>query len=200
MRLLTYTRFRSTVPYLTLSRWLVHAQALAENVKGFYTQPIFHNPLFTSRTPSEFWGAKWNMMIHRILKHGVYLPMRKFFATRWAVAATFVGSGLLHDYSWSLIFYHPLHKRNEHGVCSECFAPIPLKLTLFFLWCGAVMLLERPLMPYCGFAKSLPTVVVATGLLVATALPISHWFTGDWATGGMYSDFAMALWTIRKFR
>jgi hypothetical protein len=38
--------------------------ALADQVKGYRTKPIFLNPLFTSRSPSEFWGAKWNLMIH----------------------------------------------------------------------------------------------------------------------------------------
>jgi hypothetical protein len=139
------------------------------------------------------------MMIHRILKHGVYLPARKFLSSRGAVAATFVGSGLLHDYCWSLIFYHPIHRRNDIGVCAECFTPIPLKLTAFFMWCGVVMLLERPVLPYCsGLAKNLPTPVVATLLLAVLALPVAHWYTGDWAVGGMYSDYALALWHIKK--
>jgi hypothetical protein len=175
------------------------SQAFADNAKGLYTKPIFHNPLFTSRTPTEFWGAKWNLMIHRILKHGAYLPARKAFPSSGAaVAATFVASGLLHDYSWSLVFYHPVRARNALGVCADCFTPIPLKLTAFFLWCGLVMLLERPVLPYCGFARSLPTPVVATLLLVFLALPVAHWYTGDWAVGGMYSDFSLALWHVKK--
>jgi Membrane bound O-acyl transferase family len=170
-------------------------QAFAENAKGLYTKSIFHNPLLTSRTPTEFWGTKWNLMIHRILKHGVYLPVRKVCPVRWvAVTATFVMSGLLHEYCWSLIFYRPATAGED---CPTCYTPIPLKLTLFFLWCGVVMLLERPVKPYLTFAKALPTPLVATIQLVLLALPISHWFTGDWAVGGMFSDFALALWTIK---
>jgi Zn-dependent protease len=134
-------------------------------------------------------------MIHRILKHGVYLPVRKVCSWRWvAITATFVMSGLLHEYSWSLIFYRPSTAGDD---CPTCYTPVPLKLTLFFLWCGVVMLLERPVAPYFGFAKALPTPLVATIQLVLLALPISHWFTGDWAVGGMYSDFALALWRVK---
>jgi hypothetical protein len=31
-----------------------------------------------------------------------------------------------------------------------------------------------------------------------TALPVSHWFTGDWVVGGYFADFTLALWRIKK--
>lgn len=176
--------------------------AVSDNARGFYTKSIFHNPLWTSRSPSEFWGARWNLMIHRILKHGVYLPVRRFFPTRMAVVATFVASGLLHDYCWSVIFYH-----HRSGACAStansdtpngCWSPILLKPTAFFAWNGIVLLMERPIRPHCPhWMTSLPTPIVSTVLLL-TALPVSHWFTGDWAAGGMYSDFALATWHVRQ--
>ena len=171
--------------------------AFNENVKGIYTKPIFLNPLFTSRTPTEFWGDKWNLMIHRILKHGVFLPAKQFVSSRWAVLVTFVASGLLHDYSWALVFYHHRESRNEYGVCEDCFQPFPFKLTAFFLWNGVVMMLERPLAKYFAFTRSLPTPLVST-LVLCTALPVSHWYSGDWAVGGYFSDFAVGLWHVRK--
>lgn len=171
--------------------------AFAENAKGFYTKPIFLNPLFSSRNPSKFWGQRWNLMIHRILKHGAYLPARLFVSKQIAIALTFCASGLLHDYTWSLVFYHHTSKRDETGVCPECFTPYPLKLTAFFLWNGVVMLLERPVGKLFWFTSNWPTPIVCT-LMLLTALPISHWYTGDWAVGGYFADFSLALWHIRK--
>lgn len=172
--------------------------AFNENIKGIYTKPIFLNPLFTSRSPTDFWGEKWNLVIHRILKHGVYLPARQLLvSSHVAIALTFVASGLLHDYAWLLIFYPHKHIRDESGVCSDCWTPVPLKITAFFCWNGAITLLERPLTKYFTWTRDLPTVVVST-LVILTALPVSHWYSGDWAVGGVYSDFCVALFHIRK--
>jgi Membrane bound O-acyl transferase family len=171
--------------------------AYTENLKGYVTKPVFLNPLFSSRSPSQFWGEKWNLMIHRVLKFGVYLPARKFFSNSVAIMMAFVASGLLHDYAWALVFYHHTSRRNEAGVCEDCFKPFPFKLTAFFAWNGMIMLLERPVGRYLGYTKSWPTPLVST-LVLLTSLPVSHWYTGDWAMGGYFSDFALGLWHIRK--
>jgi len=183
-----------TYLYLSLGFELT---AFSENVKGFYTKPIFLNPLFTSRSPSQFWGQKWNLMIHRILKYGAFLPARKYFSKQIAIVITFLASGLLHDYTWAIVFYQHTHQRDENGVCKDCFVPITFKLTAFFLWNGAMMLLERPVGSFLGFTKSWPTFIVST-LVLMTGLPVSHWYTGDWAMGGKYSDFAIGLWHVHK--
>jgi len=183
--------------YLTLS-FGFRLTALGEQLKGYRTQPIFHNPLFTSRSPSEFWGKRWNLTIHRILKHGAFLPARQFVTTNAAVLWTFVVSGLIHDYSWSLIFYQHEHTLNEQGECTDCFAPIFWKLTAFFAWNGCVMLLERPLGPiFNRYTRKWPTVIVST-LVVFTALPVSHWYSGDWAMGGYFHDLSIGVWQLRK--
>jgi Membrane bound O-acyl transferase family len=171
-----------------------------ENAKGYITKPTFLNPLWTSTSPTDFWGRKWNLMIHNILKGGVFLPARKFVSNRVAVLLSFVASGLLHDYVWAAIFYHHGHERDpDTSVCSKCFSPVHLKLTAFFLWNGIVMLLEKPLgklAPFAWFAK-LPLPLLST-LVVLTALPVSHWYTGDWVVGGYFADFTLALWRIKK--
>jgi len=175
--------------------------AFGENVKGLATLPIFFNPLFTSTCPSEFWGKKWNLVIHRTLKHGAYLPVRQFFSDCGngkflAILATFLASGLLHDYCWSVIFHSPRDGGGNDGDDSG-WSPLPLKPTAFFLWNGMVLLLERPLGKYFRpVADNLPLPVVST-LVLFTALPVSHWFTGDWAMGGMLKDFAPGCWYMR---
>lgn len=172
--------------------------ALPENLKGYYTQPIFFNPLFTSRSPSEFWGRRWNLMIHRMLKYGAYRPARRYVSSVGATVVAFVASGLLHDYCWAVIFYPPKALRDEAtGECLNCWQPILFKVSAFFVWNGVVLLLERPLARYFAWTRVLPTPIVST-LVLCTSLPVSHWYTGDWAVGGNYSDFAIALWHVKK--
>lgn len=118
-----------------------------------------------------------------------------------AVLVTFFASGLLHDYSWSLVFYQSSKVRIAADAAQErLFRPIWFKLTAFFLWNGAVMLLERP---FCQIvpgvqwlSKRLPRPILAT-LVLLTALPVSHWYTGDWVQGGFFTDFAHGLWHVR---
>jgi hypothetical protein len=144
--------------------------------QGLDTKPVFSNPLSTSRSPSEFWGRKWNLMIHRILKFGAFLPARQYVSNEMAVLWTFIVSGLVHDYVWSLLFYQHEHTKNEDGVCLDCFVPAVLKLTAFFFWNGAVMLLERPIgrVPE-SHHEAYPDSNMST-LVVFTALPVSHWY------------------------
>ena len=42
--------------------------ALSLNAQGYRTVIPFHNPLFTSKSASDFWGKKWNVTIHQIVK------------------------------------------------------------------------------------------------------------------------------------
>lgn len=172
-----------------------------ENLKGYITRPIFLNPLWSSTSPTDFWGRKWNLMISNVLKYGCFLPSRKFVSTKGAILLSFLMSGLIHDYVWAAIFYHHYDKRDpETGVCQHCFAPTTLKLTAFFLWNGVVMLLEKPLgklFPFAWISENMPAPIISTMVLM-TALPVSHWYTGDWVVGGYFSDFAIALWHIKK--
>ena len=175
--------------YLTLS-FGFRLTALGVQLQGYRTQPIFDNPLWGSRRPSEFWGRKWNLTIHQLLKHGAFLPARHICgSTQTAVLVTFVVSGLIHDYAWTLTFHQDSH--ND-------FVPRFLKLTAFFAWNGVVMLLERsPVGTFLGtLTRKWPTVLVST-LVVGTALPVSHWYSGDWVEGGYFDDLSMGTWLLR---
>ena len=180
--------------------------AFSDQAKGFYTEPIFLSPLWQSRSVSEFWGQRWNLMIHRFLKHGVMRPARKYFSTTVSIFLAFVMSGLLHDLTWSIVFYH--HSSSDCATCtttsgvdcddaSRCYRHKPFKVTAFFLYCGLCMLLERPLAPYLTFLQSWPTPLVAQ-LVLLTGCPTAHWYTGDWTLGGKFADFVTAVFYIRK--
>ena len=183
----------AVLTYLTLAFGL-EITGIGEQVKGYYTQPIFYDPLFSSRSPSEFWNRRWNNMIHTILKYGTFYPAQQFMSNRMAMFVTFLMSGFIHEYSWSLMFYdHPDDYSTE-----PVFTPLYSKLMAFFAWNGIVMLLERPLAPYVQPVTSkLPTFIVST-LVVLTALPVSHWFTGDWIVGNFFRHVTQGLFVIRK--
>ena len=151
---------------------------------GVVTKPVFRRPLWASTGPRDFWSRRWNLMIHRILKHGVYHPISASAGTKTSAAllATFVASGLLHELSWQLM-----------GI------GIPGKLTAFFLWNGVLVGLEPlvigPVLRFLLHHKC-PVWIVST-LVVLLAMPVAHYYTGDWAWGGVLDDLKLGLWTIR---
>ena len=53
--------------YLTLKMGF-DLTAFGENIKGYATDTIFDAPLTNSRSPTEFWTKRWNLMIQRFLK------------------------------------------------------------------------------------------------------------------------------------
>jgi hypothetical protein len=56
------------------------------------------NPMFLSKSPSDFWSRRWNLLIHRVLKGGVYKPIRKHFkSAALASIAAFMASGAFHE-------------------------------------------------------------------------------------------------------
>lgn len=139
------------------------------------TKPVFLNPLWASSGTRDFWSRRWNLMIHRVLKHGVYQ------VTGGSIVLTFLASGLLHEFSWLLM-----------GV------GIPGKLTAFFLWNGALVGLEPLLVPLFLFLKKIgcPLFIRST-VVVTLALPVAHWYTGDWALEGVFNDMKVGLWILR---
>jgi len=169
-------------------------------LKGFTTREPFRDPLWSSTSPTDFWNRRWNTVVHDILKGGAFLPARRYFSSTVSLVIVFISSGLLHEYTWSVTFYHDWKSRDEAtGICSHCYSHTMLKLTLFFMWNGAIMLLERPMRNFPPFSwiGKLPVPIIST-LVLATALPVSHWFVGDWIVGGFFKDWAPAFLLIKK--
>ncbi len=59
-----------------LHAWLIYGtlktgfelSAFNENIKGFDTHQLFDQPFLKSRTPTEFWTKRWNMLTRPLLK------------------------------------------------------------------------------------------------------------------------------------
>lgn len=106
-----------------------------------------------------------------------------------------MSSGLLHDYNWTIMFYHRQEVFDQDGKCEHCFFPLVFKQTAFFLWNGAIMLLEGPvgkLSVFQWMSKNLPRPIKAS-LLCIVVVPVTHWFAGDWAKGGLFGHYTIGL-------
>ena len=150
---------------------------------GYETDKVVLNPMFKSKSPSDFWGRRWNMIVHRGLKNGVYKPVRKFTNSRiTSVLAAFVVSGIIHEYVNLVLYY-------DKGVTFEW------KQMLFFGWNGILISLE-----YCfgssllfqWIGKKTPPFLV-TFLVISSALPLAHLFTGDYIKGGYFDAVLQAV-------
>lgn len=152
---------------------------------GYQTVEVVMNPILNSSSPSDFWGRRWNVLIHRGLKNGIYKPMRFHFGASpyIAVLATFVGSGLLHEYI-NFVLFSSLGTLN----------------IIFFGWNGFLIVSQYVVGHWHIFqwlSKKLPHFIVSI-LVVLTAVPLGHLFTGDWIKAGYFDHVNMGLPSIRK--
>jgi len=149
---------------------------------GCETYEVVKSPMFKSSSPSDFWGKRWNILVHRGLKNGVYKPVRKRLSSSYlAVLAVFIVSGILHEYVNLVIFTHP-----EMG--------FPWKQIVFFGWNGILILLEYAMGEWALFQwmqANLPRICIST-LVIGSALPLSHLFTGEYIKGGYFKAVEMA--------
>lgn len=174
---------------LSLGFSLSGVSALVQLVGGFQSEVVVDNPLFLSTSPSEFWGRRWNRLVHVGLKNGVYKPVRSHSGSRsLATMATFLASGLYHEYVWCLLFYINIHQTGVHN-------PPFGKQLLFFGWNGILLILEYAV----GWEKLVSTMPrpAVTLIVVLMALPVGHLFTGDMLKGGYFTSLQLAIPILR---
>jgi hypothetical protein len=161
----------------SLSQSSLGVSLLYNLVYGYETYEIVLNPMFKSTSVSEFWGRRWNLLVHNGLKNGVYKPTRKLTSSKiLAVLATFAASGVLHEYVNLVMFEGQEHYQFRW------------KQMLFFGWNGVLLALEHFIGHWAIFRwmnQNLPQIVV-TALLLSAALPIAHLFIGDYIEHGYF--------------
>ena len=182
---------------VSLSFSTLGASLLFNVSTGIMTRRVVENPMFASKTPSEFWGRKWNNLVHSLLKKGIYKPVRQLTSSsKAAIFSAFVVSGLLHEYVWAILFYVHEHQVDAAlGKCRDCFYPIYGKQMVFFGLNGVTIALESMIGGWCLFQwmkRSLPGFLI-TVLVLMTALPYGHLFTGDWIIGDYFSHFMLGF-------
>jgi hypothetical protein len=87
---------------------LMHRLLLA--LAGFDSLDSMRQPLLLSRSIKEFWGKRWNLVIHNMMWRSFFKPLaaRGGTTSRYAGALlAFVMSGLFHEYMWLITnWYH----------------------------------------------------------------------------------------------
>jgi hypothetical protein len=152
------------------------------------TEPLMDNPLFESKSPSEFWGRRWNLLIHRALKNGVYKPVRQIGGGKpLAVLATFVASGLFHEWLLPSVFFdYP----NTHGT------------TLFFFsWQAGLVAIESMIGHWAVFGRASKTLpgIVRTSLVIVSGIPLGHWFCESYVSSNFFLQGQCTFPTILPF-
>eukprot|EP00594_Rhizosolenia_setigera_P017024 CAMPEP_0178955942 /NCGR_PEP_ID=MMETSP0789-20121207/9912_1 /TAXON_ID=3005 /ORGANISM="Rhizosolenia setigera, Strain CCMP 1694" /LENGTH=415 /DNA_ID=CAMNT_0020637683 /DNA_START=352 /DNA_END=1599 /DNA_ORIENTATION=+ len=177
---------------------------------------VTQNPMFESSSPSDFWGNRWNKLVHQTLKGGVYKPIRSMTnSATVATLSTFFLSGLLHDYLLVLFTFTRERRRNTNDDIHSLIMNIMYSnndglsvavsfgnQTLFFLWNAILIALESYIVKHNDFLfvfewmkNNLPKRVISL-LVVLCAVPLGHLFTDEYTALGVYKDYSLAVFGI----
>jgi hypothetical protein len=157
----------------------------------YQMQPFMGNAVFTATSPSDFWGRKWNLLVHDVLKQGVYKPVRCYSGSSMVgTCAAFLASGLFHE--WLVVNVGVIlpHQLDAQGNCRHsCFPYTPGATLVFFVWQAMLVAGEGMIQyyyPKCmpWMAKVVPRPFL-TVMVVALGIPMAHWFIDPY----IHSDF-----------
>ena len=103
---LTSSRLLATPPLLVGLSLIVHfgafdVLAAAWRWQGVDCQRLFRSPL-RSTNLREFWGRRWNLAFSEMTAIAIYQPLVRVAGRGPALAASFLGSGLLHELAISV--------------------------------------------------------------------------------------------------
>eukprot|EP00581_Thalassiosira_minuscula_P007670 CAMPEP_0183704296 /NCGR_PEP_ID=MMETSP0737-20130205/1667_1 /TAXON_ID=385413 /ORGANISM="Thalassiosira miniscula, Strain CCMP1093" /LENGTH=530 /DNA_ID=CAMNT_0025931133 /DNA_START=143 /DNA_END=1735 /DNA_ORIENTATION=+ len=163
---------------------------------GYKVKQSMRNPMLEATSPSDFWGRRWNLLVHSVMKRGVYKPVRKISCSPiLASLAVFIASGLFHEW---LVHAVLLYQRPSSSSSSNVLLG---SNTAFFLWNFVVIVCEKLFLQtkmISSFGKRyLPSIVVPF-CIIMTSLPVAHWFGNPYLKGGYFMDYEQCLILIRK--
>lgn len=95
--------------------------------------PTLHDNPILSRTLREFWGFRWNLVVHRMLQDHCFRPLMRRTTLRMAVLGTFVASAALHF--WATL--------------AAAGFSMAISMATFFLIQGVLVLLEQQVRVQC---------------------------------------------------
>lgn len=156
---------------------LMFATAL---ISGKKTDIFSDNPIFASTSPSDFWGRRWNLVVHHCLKNGAFKPVLSLGGPPWlAVLAAFFASALFHEWLLPSVFYN---YPNTHGVT-----------LVFFLWQAGLVVTEAAVGHwFTGIANALPK-ALRTALVILAGIPAAHWFCDTYVRSNFFIHGQIAL-------
>lgn len=134
---------------------------------------LMKNPIFSSTSPSDFWGHRWNHVVHKCLKNGVYKPVRSITTSPvLGTTAAFVTSGILHEWLLSFVFF------DEHVNFG--------RTTGFFAWQAMLVMIESTCGELFSPLRRLP-LSLQSALVILSGLPLAHWFTFHYVHSNFFS-------------
>jgi len=178
--------------YFTTFSYAINA---VTSLVGLTQIPMMLNPIFESTSLSDFWGRRWNLVVHGFLKRGVYKPVRTKYSRLAAATAAFLASGFFHEWLLSVVLYPDYDSVGEDCAPPACFRPGYGRNTLFFVWNAGLIGIEYAVSGAAIFKllkKHLPPVIISL-LVTSTALPVAHWFTNDYVRTDFFHDGQMGL-------
>jgi hypothetical protein len=195
------TFFQACMMNFSLALSITGASALGSLLTGVQMDDdVTQHPMFLSESVSDFWGRRWNNLIHVALKQGVYKPVRAVTDSKsLASLAAFVVSGLCHEYVWALLYLPTTaqlqdHEFSEGLCCSSCYCESWMgKQLVFFGWNGVLIALEYLVAgDMASYTNWLPR-LVRSHLIVLLSLPVGHLFTADITKAGYFSHLRSAI-------
>lgn len=176
---------------ITLEGGLTAASVAMSVYTGLRTVDVNLYPLTATSSPSDFWGRRWNRLVSNGLKRAVFKPLRMGGLSRpLAALATFVASGLLHEYMLIVVaMYHPSRDGNTTA------EPSYGNHLVFFLWNAVVLVLDGLLRGTKAIEwaeRNIPS-PLRTVLVLMTVLPVVHLFTDEYINMGFYSSFSLGF-------
>eukprot|EP00527_Entomoneis_sp_CCMP2396_P009259 CAMPEP_0198138272 /NCGR_PEP_ID=MMETSP1443-20131203/1695_1 /TAXON_ID=186043 /ORGANISM="Entomoneis sp., Strain CCMP2396" /LENGTH=333 /DNA_ID=CAMNT_0043799983 /DNA_START=271 /DNA_END=1272 /DNA_ORIENTATION=+ len=156
---------------------------------GFKTQPLMDNPFFSSTSVSDFWGRKWNLLVHACLKNGVYKPVRLCGGSALAgVLSSFLASGLLHEWILFMIFPQQENQPRPFGAT-----------TAFFVWQAGLISLEYTSTGQAFWKNINKTChpLIPALIVVLAGVPLGHWFTNMYVHSDFYVNAHLLLVAVK---
>lgn len=73
---------------------------------GFEARDPMRHPLFLSTSVRDFWGRRWNLLIHRMMHRSFFKPLAASLGPRAGAVGAFLASALFHEYMWLVCNWH----------------------------------------------------------------------------------------------
>jgi hypothetical protein len=165
---------------------------------GYKCEHVMENAIMTATSPSQFWGKRWNRLVHSVLKRGVYIPLRKHSVPRqWAAAGAFLASGIFHEWLLTFVFQPLPFELGPNGECvfPLCYQPSLGGSTAFMLYNAFVIMIEYAVggtKPVAMFVTHVPT-PLRTVALIMLGLPVVHWFCDPYTISNFFDHAAICV-------
>ena len=147
---------------------------------------VMDNPMFESQSPSDFWGRRWNLLIHHCLKGAIYKPIRRHGGTKtMAVLAAFIASGLFHEWIIPCVFFdYPNVVRGRQSI--------------FFAW-QAMLVAAEAAVGGTNVVKRIQQTLprpVRSLLVIVCGIPLGHWFLDAYVNSHFFEHGHMVFMAV----